>query len=348
MGCGVDPESNDGMFVAGIVENGGKLVGHTTSFLRDDVVLIRLRTSDGAVAWAKQLGTSGNDRLAYGGSGLVVLGGEKGVLLMGDTTNHLYSVSEQEKEIFVVEVDAHGNIPTTTETTGIDNSAMTSLVKLSSPVKVDGKTDGMSEGDGNDNNNNIDQTTPDGKPIGSDTTTEGSNSNSTITAERGHMIFLLVSIGLVAAVASSGFYFILSKKKEKQATERALVFSYLQNFDLEDIDVKQAATGGWHGAYIGSLANGVNVRGGEEGRSVDSYHDDDNIDEITKQRLSNMSHSSLVKDILFMDYEDPVSSNRNGNSSNSNEIGDSFKKPGNDRDENEDKRNISPWGNEII
>jgi hypothetical protein len=345
LGCGVDPESNDGMFVAGIVENGGKLVGHTTSLLGDDVVLIRLRTSDGTVPWAKQLGTSGNDRLAYGGSGLVVLGGEKGVLLMGDTTNHLYSVSEQEKEIFVVEVDAHGNFPTTTETTGINDSAMSSLVKLSSPVKVDGKTDGMSEGDGNDNNNNIDQTTPDDKPIGSGTTTEGSNSNSTITAERGHMFYLLISIGLVAAVASSGFYFISSRKKEKEATERALVFSYLQNFDLEDIDVKQAATGGWHGTYIGSLANGVNVRGGEEGKFVDS-DDDDDIDEITKRRLSNMSHSSLVKDILFMDYENPVSSNRN--SSNSNESGDSFKNPGNDRDENEDKQNISPWGNEII
>jgi hypothetical protein len=344
LGCGVDPESNDGMFVAGIVENGGKLVGHTTSLLGDDVVLIRLRTSDGAVPWAKQLGTSGNDRLAYGGSGLVVLGGEKGVLLMGDTTSHLYSVSEQEKEIFVVEIDAHGNLPTITETTGIDNSAFSSLVKLSSPVKVDGKTDGMSEGGGNDNNN--DQTIPEATATATATAAD-SNSNSTITAERGHLFFLLVSIGLVAAVASSGFYFILSKKKEKEATERALVFSYLQNFDLEDIDVKQAATGGWHGTYIGSLANGVNVRGGEEGIFVDSDHDsDDGIDEITKQRLSNMSHSSLVKDILFMDYENPVSSNRN--SSNSNENGDSFKNPGNDRDENEDKRNISPWGNEII
>jgi len=362
LGCGVDPESN-GMYVAGLVENGGHLVGRTTSNLGDDVFLIRLRTSDGAVPWAKQFGTSGNDRLAYGGSGLVVLSGEKGVLLMGDTTSNLYSISEQDKEIFVVEVDAHGNFPQTTETTGVDYSASSSLVKLSSPIKIDGM-EGVTEGgtsnninnnnNNNNNNNSVDSTTPSDKPLVSDTVTEGStdtlnsiatadsNSNTKTSVDRGHGFFLLISVGLLAVIASSGFYFILSKKKEKDATERALVFSYLRNFDLEDIDVKQAATGGWHGTYIGSLANGVNVRDGD-GKAIVS----DDFDEDTERRLSNMSHSSVVKDILFMDYEDSASSNRNSNKKDHQIL---VRDPitYNNYDENEDNRNISPWGNEIL
>jgi len=357
LGCGVDPESN-GMYVAGLVENGGHLVGRTTSYLGDDIFLIRLRTSDGAVPWAKQLGTSGNDRLAYGGSGLVVLNGEKGVLLMGDTTSDLYSVSEQDKEIFVVEVDAHGNFPQITETTGVDYSASSSLVKLSSPIKVDG-TEEVTEGGSNSNNNNndsVDLTTPSDKPLISDTITEDStdiinsiatadsdsNTNTSVQRDRGHEFFLLVSLGLLAVVASSGLYLILSKKKEKEATERALVFSYLQNFDLEDIDVKQAATGGWHGTYIRSLANGVNVLDGD-GEVLVS----DDIDEVTQRRLNNLSHSSVVKDILFMDYEDSASSNGNSNKKDhQNLVRDPITY--NNNDENEDNRNISPWGNEIL
>merc|ERR1712238_163224 len=168
------------------------------------------------------------------------------------------------------------------------------------------------------------------------------NTNTNTSVQRGHEFFLLISLGLLAVIASSGLYLILSKKKEKEATERALVFSYLQNFDLEDIDVKQAATGGWHGTYIGSLANGVNVLD-EDGEVLVS----DNIDEVTQRKLNNLSHSSVVKDILFMDYEDSASSNGNSNKKDHQNL---MQDPSayNNYDENEDNRNISPWGNEIL
>jgi len=77
LGCGVDAELK-AVYVAGNVENGGELAGKTHSLEGDDFFLLRLDTSDGDVTWAKQLGTSKDDRLAYGGSGLVVLERQQG------------------------------------------------------------------------------------------------------------------------------------------------------------------------------------------------------------------------------------------------------------------------------
>lgn len=279
---------------------------------------------------------------------------------MGDTTSDFFSVSKGETDVFVMEVDAHGNIPQTTEVTGTDYSASSLLVKLSSPVKVNGKSD-VSDGGitGNNNNsysdnknqntsgnNSVDTTKPLDKPTGADATGEvatvqTNSADSSPSSERGHLFFLLISISLVVVVASSGIYFILSKKaKEKESTERALVFSYLQNFDLEDIDVKQAATGGWHCAYTNSLVDGVNVRdrdGQDVYDDINEGYDRDDIDEQTAKRLCNMNHSSLVKDILFDDRNINVD-NEELDDQNSHD----------DSDEDDDGRNIRPWGKEIV
>jgi hypothetical protein len=69
----------------------------------------------------------------------------------------------------------------------------------------------------------------------------------------------------------------LQDQQTEMVTERALVFSYLQEFDLEDVDVRHSATGGWHGTYVGKLA---------KGNDSEKY-----------------SHSSLVKDSMFVDYD---------------------------------------------
>jgi hypothetical protein len=71
-------------------------------------------------------------------------------------------------------------------------------------------------------------------------------------------------------------YVIKTQRRSENTTERALVFSYLQAFDVEDVDVRHSATGGWHGTYVGKLAQGEGMP---------------------------QSHSSIVKDHLFVDYE---------------------------------------------
>jgi hypothetical protein len=299
LACGMDVESK-ALYVAGIVEDGGELIGRTKSLLGDDVFLMRLDPTDGSVSWAKQLGTSEDDRLAYGGSGLVVLEGQKGVLLMGDTTGHLFSNSNADSEIFIMEVNADGDLPQLTEVTGIDYSSSASSIKLSNPVntKGGGKVADDKAGKKNTQSKNSGKHDFDGKA-----------SDGSI----GGMFYILISTG-IAITAIGSVCFSVSQKKQRAATERALVFSYLQHFDLEDIDVKQAATGGWHGTYVGRLAQGVNVLENGSDSSSDGFRDGTYSDEIydvkrtpsVEKRLSNLSHSSVVRDILFMDCDESV------------------------------------------
>eukprot|EP00533_Pseudo-nitzschia_delicatissima_P003299 CAMPEP_0116104360 /NCGR_PEP_ID=MMETSP0327-20121206/14409_1 /TAXON_ID=44447 /ORGANISM="Pseudo-nitzschia delicatissima, Strain B596" /LENGTH=863 /DNA_ID=CAMNT_0003596597 /DNA_START=273 /DNA_END=2861 /DNA_ORIENTATION=- len=336
LGCGVDPKLN-AVYVAGNMENGGNLVGLTTSMQGDDVFLLRLDTASGDVSWSKQLGTSSDDRLAYGGSGLVVLEDQQGILLMGDTTSDLFSLSKKDSEVFIVEIDSDGNVPATTEKTGIDNSPDEYLVKLSSPTKTGG-------GDQSDSGS--------GKNTKPDAQTSDNAENSVVSVhEHAHKIYIVVGVGIVA-FALLGCYFHISQKKKREATERALVFSYLQGFDLEDIDVKQAATGGWHGTYVGTLANGVNhLENNNETRS-ESDGSFDCGDQEVEQKLSKLSHSSVVRDILFMDYDDSVFSSVNADKSKDSED-QRQEKDGIIRDpddiaqDDEDDRKVDPWGTEI-
>ncbi len=336
LGCGVDSKLN-AVFVAGNVENGGELVRLTNSMKGDDVFLLRIDSDTGALLWAKQLGTTSDDRLAHGGSGLIVLEDQQGILLMGDTTSDLFSVSNKESEIFIAEIDSNGNIPDTTEKTGIDSSPDAFLVKLSKP-KTTSSPEQSDNGSGNQK-----KTKP---PRYS-----GSDGESSVAA-KGRKLYVVVSVGIVA-FAFLALYLHISQKKKREATERALVFSYLQGFDLEDIDVKQAATGGWHGTYIGSLANGVNsLENNNETRSSSDGSWDCGDQEV-EQKLSKLSHSSVVRDILFMDYDDSVFSSVNADKNKDNEQ--EQEKDGIIRDPNDipeededDDRKVDPWGTEII
>jgi len=347
LGCGVDPEGKS-IYIAGNVEDGGELVGRTTSLLGDDVFLIKLDDNEGDILWFKQLGTTKDDRLAYGGSGLVVLEGQQGVLLMGDTTSNLYSVSEQDSEIFVVEIDASGNLPDTTEISGIDNSPDASLVSLSNPIKF---------GDGEQSDNDTDKKLTTKKDTNKKEKVQATKEDddieekpSTLAGQKLYLVLIICTIGF----AFLGFHLYRTEKKKREATERALVFSYLQDFDLEDIDVKQAATGGWHGTYVGNLAAGLNMLENETRSSSDGSWDSGN--ENVEKRLSKLSHSSVVRDILFMDYDDTVFSSINADNKNDKIEGDAAVEfieeydgtDGNDGNDDDDEPKVDPWGTEII
>jgi hypothetical protein len=60
------------VYVAGIVENGGTYGSQTTSLGKDDLFAARYQMNDGHMDWIRQVGTQGNDRLAHGGSGLLL------------------------------------------------------------------------------------------------------------------------------------------------------------------------------------------------------------------------------------------------------------------------------------
>jgi hypothetical protein len=328
LACGVSQNTagESVLYVAGVVEAGGEIMGQTTTHLQDDIFVMQLITSDGSAVWMKQVGTSGNDRLAHGGGGMVVLE-DGGVLLMGDTTGNLYSTSSsQSSEIFVVQVDSHGVTPDASEVSGVDYSQGQEKIGISAPVKigevpVSTPPDSLPGAaptpspvppsiDNEDSQGDSDPPTPANNAA--DLSTDGATSStSSFVVEQ---MYLLMAIVVFIFVGCFCFVCIRQRQREKN-TERALVFSYLQAFDVEDIDVRHSATGGWHGTYVGKLAKGEGTvdRSGIEkieyrdhpddaygGRSRTSSDDGSSSDGTLR---SSFSHSSIIRDSLFVDYD---------------------------------------------
>jgi hypothetical protein len=80
-------------------------------------------------------------------------------------------------------------------------------------------------------------------------------------------------------------------------TVRSSVTPYLNEFDVDDIDLKHSATGGWHCSYSNALASGINKR---VPRSFGTSFADPlaTHDPLMTERLKD---SVLLRDSLFMD-----------------------------------------------
>jgi hypothetical protein len=182
--------------------------------------------------------------------------------LLGDTSGSLLATSTHDSELFVLQIDPQGNVPTPTEVskqehTGGDVSVGTPMTTTTTMGGDDATSESDSDAGTNNNNNN-------------DTATISNDKNGS-----NHRFFFVGMISFLAALLCIGYR--LQDQETEKVTERALVFSYLQEFDLEDVDVRNSATGGWHGTYVGKLV---------KGNDSEKY-----------------SHSSLVKNSMFVDYD---------------------------------------------
>ena len=102
-------------------------------------------------------------------------------------------------------------------------------------------------------------------------------------------ILVLIVIGTILLVAVCVWYFaivlIRRIKAKNDETKKKTVYPYLQNFDVEDIDIRRAPTGGWHGTYHNKLVYGIN-----------------DYETLKKSDISDSSSSSN-NDTIIEDYE---------------------------------------------
>merc|ERR1719343_130599 len=100
-----------------------------------------------------------------------------------------------------------------------------------------------------------------------------------------------IFFGIVISLA--GLYFICNRQmnKRKAEAQKSSIFACLQQFDVEDIDLRRSPPGGCHGTYMNKLAYGQNNADGDDDVVVDSTD-------------APLTHSSVVKDSLFMDSND--------------------------------------------
>ena len=139
------------------------------------------------------------------------------------------------------------------------------------------------------------------------------------------VILIILVVALLVALI-----LLLSRFGVKQSREtdgNNSVYAYLQEFSVQDIDLRRAPTGGWHGTYLNALASGVNRTDGttikkkrskfwiESGtisdEDDDEYEDadDDNTtntsggvdDAWAKTRLAQLGSSPKVLASLFAD-----------------------------------------------
>ena len=316
IGCSV---TSDDQFVyfAGVVDKGAALDG-LTSKGGDDIFVAQLSTSDGTVQWMKQMGTSGNERLAHGGG--VVCDKDDNAVVYGDTTGAMYrdgagGTSEKNRDIFVV-IFNKDNGGHATPGSGFTNNGGTAdggRNEDTSPV----------DSDGDDGNSGGPQDIP-APPVGGDgdAGTEppvGTNppvatkppkaENPSMNYDGGKATtskskFILVTLFLIVVIVAS-LYFVARLQHEKEvATERSHVFSYLNGFDVEDVDLRHSATGGWHGTYVNKLAHGVNKADSSSATNSPSGSSH-NSRSRTSFSFENapLTHSSVVRDSLFMDVD---------------------------------------------
>ncbi|CAJ1934561.1 unnamed protein product [Cylindrotheca closterium] len=286
--CAVD-ETSGVVYMAGVVADGGTVTGTvtegsttTTSLGRNDVFVTQLSTDSGNVNWLRQMGTAMDDRVAS----IQILtsstvGG--GLLMFGDSSGSLMASASKSNEVWIAQIPMDGNLPTTTEISSqVSNDG--GNVPIGQPVYDDG--DQIIPPD---DTPNFPNTPADG---GDDTNGGGGGDapviNNSSSDDGAYDDDMLRPYGISAIIVLILFAIGLGIVRRKQiqqdrVTERALVFSYLQAFEPEDIDVRNSATGGWHGTYVGKL-----------------------------HRDGAASHSSVVKDNTFVDYDlgSPVSPSR--------------------------------------
>merc|ERR1712048_649399 len=66
-------------------------------------------------------------------------------------------------------------------------------------------------------------------------------------------------------------------RRRAEYDKKDSIFTYLQKFNVEDIDLRKSPPGGWHGTYLNELTHGINTA---TQIPANSYTDDEQEEEI--------------------------------------------------------------------
>merc|ERR1712196_278089 len=102
-------------------------------------------------------------------------------------------------------------------------------------------------------------------------------------------------IGLIVFALIVCYCFRTIVESRKKRSYKNGIYFYLQKFEVDDIDLRRAPTGGWHGTYVNKLAYGINDADSKSSSSSDetfiieseSDSDDDENDGVVISTSSN-------------------------------------------------------------
>ena len=227
--------AQDGMYVhvAGEVGDDGTVVGDPEAYSAGgtDIWVAQLEVEKGNVVFMKQMGSPKDDTIAVRGGVHVDTGGN--AIVIGNTNGDIYRSRDEQAE------NENGSVFMTTFelNTGnfilpLDHPDFVSLPPQATKPPV---------------------VTPPILPEDD----EDSGGDKSI----GRIVSLVFFIGTLFFFVA---FFALCKsprryrQKTDANTDRGKVLHYLHEFDIEDVDLKHSATGGWRCTYAGELADGIN------------------------------------------------------------------------------------------
>lgn len=262
LGCAMVPDQGH-LYVAGDVENGAILEGATESAGGDDIFVAMLDTNTGEKIWTKQAGSSGDDRLARGGGIVVDVDGN--AVVFGDTTGSFLRMrdpnSSQTSDLFLMTFNHD------------DGSHENSMSKQSATKK-----------------NTSVKANPAPK--------EWFGTNYSRDPKLVGMITGFI-VSVLALVISCAVLYRRTKARHELAKQNS-IFTYLQQFPVEDIDLRKSPPGGWHGTYLNKLAHGVNTRAS----LPETPYKDEHLDEEDQVLFESAKRlHSNVENSLFMDLD---------------------------------------------
>lgn len=218
--------------------------------------------------WIRQVGTPGHD--AYAMTGLTTDSAGNAILL-GNTGSNLYRRRSAQED------------------KGISDVFLMTISRYNGDFQRPGGAEDIFDTEN--------KAPPDtvAAPNSSSTNEDSSSKSGKYT---GMLAFLLASIAAVSLAA----VYVGRRMPREVNTDRSKILNYLHEFDVEDIDLKHSAMGGWHCNYANSLADGVNtgpapMEGGLLGNTAA------NADFAP---LTSSNHSNILEDSLFMDEDEPA------------------------------------------
>jgi hypothetical protein len=319
--CAVD-ESSNVVYVVGEVQNNAAMTQGDIEMINQgghDVWVAKIDELTGNVFWLTQLGTYANELLAEHKSISVTPDGN--VIIYGTTHGNMYRQrpdNDKRQDVFLVTVNGRTGAVTDNFYLGGTSSATVAGTVAGAPDDVIVPGGGLDQNDNDsvppvfdDDDDDDDYTSPTppssgvpppSKPdVVTTTTVSEENSSSSGSAKVGVVIGFVFAF--IAALAS-GFFFMKGRgQKHASEKQKSSIFSCLQQFDVEDIDLRRSPPGGWHGTYLNKLAYGNNIAGQNEVKVSDGLMTGSSPSKYEDVPLtgSDQAHSSVVSDSLFMD-----------------------------------------------
>ena len=297
MDCFVDNDK-EAVYVVGSVKNGDSMTQGDVEMVNqggDDLWVAKVDEKTGNVFWLTQLGSTNDEKPARHGS--IIVNTEGNVLIYGDTDGSLYRPRGPDEspgtfDMFLMTVDGKTGAVlddyymggTSSGTVAEDISGIAPLVPVPAPnLPEDDRTPAPISGSMDDKKFKNDD----------DDQFRGNNNRSEKKSKVGLVFGVILAI--TAALAALFFFYSQQMKKRKAEAQKSSIFACLQQFDVEDIDLRRSPPGGWHGTYMNKLAYGHN--------SADDVDDVPGQHDMPSSPVEGapLTHSSVAKDALFMD-----------------------------------------------